>query len=161
MQNFGMSDHSERNGAQNSKKDQNLPILAMLDLPYLNTTKVSFQVKYENLLYSTCILVLQMQNFGMLDHSEKMELKIRKMTDICLYRPCWICHILIQQRPIIKSTLKIYSLASLFCCCICKILACCIVEKKMKLKIRKMTEIYLYWPSLICHVLIQQRSVVK
>ena len=66
-----------------------------------------------------------------------MELKIRKMADICPYRPCWICHILIQQRSIIKSTLKTYSLASLFCCCICKILACCIVEEKMKLKIRK------------------------
>ena len=71
MQNFGMLDYSERNGAQNSKKDRNLPISAMLDLPYLNTTKVSLQVKYEHLLYSICILVFQMQNFGMLDHSEK------------------------------------------------------------------------------------------
>ena len=110
----------------------------MFDLPYLNTTKVSLQVKYENLLHSICMLVLQMQNFGMLDHSEKMELKIRKMTDICLYQPCWICHILIQQRSIIKSTLKIYSLGSLICCCICKILASCIMEKKMKPKIQKM-----------------------
>ena len=73
MQNFGMLDHLERNGAQNSKKDRNLPISAMLDLSYLNTTKVSLQVKYENLLYSICILVLQMQNFGMVDHSEKNE----------------------------------------------------------------------------------------
>ena len=71
MQNFGILDHSERNGAQNSKKDRNLPISDMLDLPYLNTTKVSLQVKYGRLLYSICILVLQMQNFGMLDHSEK------------------------------------------------------------------------------------------
>ena len=53
------------------KNDRNLPISAILDQPYLNTTKVSPQMKYEMFLYSIYILFLQEQKFGLFHHLEK------------------------------------------------------------------------------------------
>ena len=40
-QKFGLFHHFETNEAQNKKNDRILPISAMLDQPYLNTTKVN------------------------------------------------------------------------------------------------------------------------
>ena len=45
-QSFGLSYHSEKDEAENQKNDWNLQVSAVLDQPYLNTTKVN--PKFEN-----------------------------------------------------------------------------------------------------------------
>ena len=71
-----------KNEAQNSKNDRNLPISAIFDMPYFNTTKVSHQVNFENILYSVSFLLLHMQNLGMLYHSGKMKLEMQRRPNL-------------------------------------------------------------------------------
>ena len=67
------STNLEKNDAKNKKNDQKFQISTILDQPYLNTTKVSPQIKYEKVLYSIYILFLQEQKFGLFHHLEKNE----------------------------------------------------------------------------------------
>ena len=61
------------------KNDEKFQISTILDRqPYLNTTKVSPQIKYEKVLYSIYILFLQEQKFGLFHHSEKNEAQNKK-----------------------------------------------------------------------------------
>ena len=56
-QKFGLFHHLEKNEAQTKKNDRNLPISAILDQPYLNTTKVN--PKLENRKLRSSIIILR------------------------------------------------------------------------------------------------------
>ena len=70
---WACSTNLEKNEAKTPKNDQKFKISAILDQPYLNTTKVSPQMKYEKFLYIIYVLFLQEQKFGLFHHLEKSE----------------------------------------------------------------------------------------
>ena len=55
---------------------------------------------------------------------EKMRQKIQKMTKNLKYRQYWISHIWTQQRSVLKWSTKSFCIASIFCFCRSRNLAC-------------------------------------